>query len=811
MRRKRGVKEHGGEGQGMPGAHRTAIAVLVTANLAAFAATLHILRQLGQAETLSSSSFSQPDVDLTGLYEFSAQIVADDLDISGVYKDDAGVAPPGPEAAAAPSLPGSQAPRSQVKELFQIPAGATVDPKMAAAIAAIAQSPPAQQAAPQWRPVPGSATPVRPAPGQGPPMVGGPGKPAVLAPTGVLSAAVRTLAKEAVKLCPPCGAKVHGPLPTTLRAKWPSADACQWVEHPQMFLSDLSADIDFRYELSTAKEFCIELAHDCYGVTCEAPNRCTVRAGTHLTTSPNAAEVTHVKACGNTFYATAGQASTAEDARAGKCERDEAPAPPVSSGAEELQGAAIVILAHSRGDALKICLESLLSQEEIKLFKIFVSLDLKESVDSMTAVVKQAQRDSGVEINVWEVEKFVGDPAKHNKDQIAWFQYNAGKIAHHYWVAFERVFAQEKYKYAIFLEEDLVSAPDFLALFRSTSWILEQDPSIWCIGAWNDIGMSAAFSDQCRLTRTSYFPGLGFLLTREAWMRLRTMWPTAPTMGWDYWMRVGFRKEGKECIIPEVPRSRHLTSTGGSSITSNKQFKIFKSMALAQTESTCNLEGRCHQFGDVSYLLENKYAEWLSKAVTSLPKLPVEEIRIGAIMDRTQTYVVPYIFEEYGSIVEMVGIRPRGTKMAIPQDIRSEHYGLLQGRHLQSRARLLLVDRRSPLGYLPPAQQLRMRPDSLTVGGAKGLSCTAVCQQKQMQCNEREMHFINNCKTLETHFACEAGCAHQVGKELPVYVPDETQPTYRQCLVTFISPMKCESFHKSTARLCACIPVGGAR
>lgn len=134
-------------------------------------------------------------------------------------------------------------------------------------------------------------------------------------------------------------------------------------------------------------------------------------------------------------------------------------------------------------------------------------------------------------------------------------------------------------------------------------------------------------------------------------------------------MRVAFRKEGKECI-PEVPRSRHLISTGGSSITNNKQFKLFKSMALAQTESTCRLQGECQHFGDVSYLLEDKYAGWMSKAVKSLPTVSVEEIRAGAYLDRSKTYIVPYIFEEYASFVEVVGLRPKGTKMAIPSDIR---------------------------------------------------------------------------------------------------------------------------------------------
>lgn len=105
---------------------------------------------------------------------------------------------------------------------------------------------------------------------------------------------------------------------------------------------------------------------------------------------------------------------------------------------------------------------------------------------------------------------------------------------------------------------------------------------------------------------------------------------------------------------------------------------------------------------------------------------------------------------------------------------------------------------------------MQMSPRSMAVAGEKGQSCASACQAKQMTCNEREMHFINNCRTLEKFFGCEGGCAHQVGKELPVYVPDETQPTYRQCLVTFISPMRCDSMHKSTARLCACVSSPGS-
>jgi hypothetical protein len=785
MRRKRNAKEHSGPSETTPGVHRTAVAVLIGANLAAFAATLYVLRQLGQAETVIS--FAQPDIDFATLYEDNPPRIngfASDFDVSGFYKEE-------PSNIQLPAM-APPSPPSKTRELFQIPAGATVDPMIAETLEKIHRRAPSPQPAAPMPPHPISSIVIPP----------------TVAPL-VLSAQDRLEVQEAALACPPCSGKVRGPLPTTLHASWPNPSACQWEQHPRQFINDLTAGIEHRYDLQVAQEFCVELGDDCYGVTCEASaTRCTARSGRELQTS-HAGETSYVKVCGKTFYATAGRVGSLADAKAGKCEGGEATRETPPRDSEELQGAAIIILAHSRGDALKLCLDSLLMQKDIKLFKLFVSLDLQEAVPVMTEVVKKAEQQYNIEIKVWTVEKFVGDPSIHNKDQIAWFQFNAGKIAHHYWVAFERAFQTEQFKYAIFLEEDLVSAPDFIALFRSTAWLLEKDPSIWCIGAWNDIGMSAAFSDQCRLIRTSYFPGLGFLLTKSAWTRLREMWPTAPTMGWDYWMRVGFRKEGKECIIPEVPRSRHMIGTGGSSINNNKQFKLFRSMALAQTASTCDMNSKCRQFGDVSYLLEDKYAEWMSQAVKSLPTLPVEEIRIGATLDRSKTYVVPYIFEEYASIVEMVGLRPKGTKTAIPQDIRSEHYGMVHARHLQSRARILLVDKRSPLHYLPEAQQVRMNPNSMAVAAAKGLSCKQTCESKQMTCDNREMHFINNCRTLESLFGCEAGCAHQVGKELPVYVPDETQPTYRQCLVTFISPLRCETAHKSTARACACTSTSG--
>ena len=69
-----------------------------------------------------------------------------------------------------------------------------------------------------------------------------------------------------------------------------------------------------------------------------------------------------------------------------------------------------------------------------------------------------------------------------------------------------------KYEFAIFIENDLILAPDFLWFFRSTAPLLERDPSLWCVSSWNDNGFGEIVGDERRLFRTDYFPGLGWMI-----------------------------------------------------------------------------------------------------------------------------------------------------------------------------------------------------------------------------------------------------------------------------------------------------------
>ncbi|OLP79570.1 hypothetical protein AK812_SmicGene40128 [Symbiodinium microadriaticum] len=227
-----------------------------------------------------------------------------------------------------------------------------------------------------------------------------------------------------------------------------------------------------------------------------------------------------------------------------------------------------------------------------------------------------------------------------------------------------------------------------------------------------------------------------------------------------------------------------------------------------QADKKVEVAEPCAQFGNVSYLVAEDYDAWHRQAVAKAPRLDLKELKAqnGKPFKKLPKvlHVVPYVHEEFLQYAEAAGLSPRNTKGSIPADVRSEHYGTVVGRIVSQQVPLLMVDKRSQLGLLRPEEQLRFNVNFEVVPGSQGKSCVEVCQSRNAKCDKQQIYFLNDCNLLKKHFPCEAGCAHQVGKELPVYVPDPAQSTKGQCLITFISPATCEAKHKSTSRLCPC-------
>lgn len=363
------------------------------------------------------------------------------------------------------------------------------------------------------------------------------------------------------------------------------------------------------------------------------------------------------------------------------------------------------------------------------------------------------------------------------------------KIAAHFRFALSEVFGRHKYEYAVFIENDLSLAPDALWYFRSTAWLLEEDPSLFCVSAWNDNGFKGLVSNEQRLFRTDYFPGLGWMIRNDTWAKIKGIWPKNPTTGWDHWLRHGSGLRPRECIAPEVPRTHHFDDKGTNVKKGSQSAKLIAKMVVSNLAAG--------QLSDLAYLLKDQYDDQLTALATSS-----DFLASGTgldVMDAQKTYVLPYIREEYKVLARKLEIYSAQPRTA--------HRGMVLTRHPVSKAMVILVDRRQGSGILPEADLMTPNKE-LRIGSAdRGQNCDAFCRAHRMRCDASQLEFINHCSVLKQYFPCENGCGHQVGLEIPCYVHDPAIDTALQCLVTDEATPTCHAGHRSTSRLCACVPV----
>lgn len=102
------------------------------------------------------------------------------------------------------------------------------------------------------------------------------------------------------------------------------------------------------------------------------------------------------------------------------------------------------------------------------------------------------------------------------------------RITQHYRASLTATFnIYPEAQYVIVIEEDLDVSPDFFTYFSQTLPLLEEDPTIYCVSAWNDQGYEHTSSDPSLLYRVETMPGLGWILKRSLFKdELEPKWPT---------------------------------------------------------------------------------------------------------------------------------------------------------------------------------------------------------------------------------------------------------------------------------------------
>lgn len=590
--------------------------------------------------------------------------------------------------------------------------------------------------------------------------------------------------------CGWCRHSIHGVFPST--EPTPSERTCVWTFFPQRTIAAGELD-DTEIMLERAKSRCINLGHMCTGIVCRTNDRqCSVRGGTRLEETTDSYMHAYLPVC------------APKEVGNGACNAMEAPEAELTkvdfADNEELSGAALLVFSHGKPESLKTCMTSLAGLNGIGMFDIYISLDPFHQ-KTLPEISEIAEKTNGIQAKMVPNLELKATAHLNETSERARLM----EDAHYRYQTFDHIFRDQKYKFALFVEDFQVFAPDFLAMHRSAAWLLRADAAVWCVSAMNDLAVRA--TNECRLLQSSTFSGEGFLFSARVWNYIRTAWPKHLPVKWTKWMDTTFHRDSKVCVIPEVPRIRH-------SAPETLMERAKAEFAFAKKESTCQPQGPCNHFGDISYLIEKHYTKTMHAAAKQLPILHLtgDGSIEGGIegLHADQEYLLPINIEEYTlDFARMMGHWPNNDlyNSAWHETLQGDRHGLMDGMFEGFSARVLIVDRRSGHHYL--AKSLRIRPDK-HIGlrtSLEGESCTEACvRQGTHNCVWDQMVYYNSCRSMEGVFGCTEGCMPTDALRMPGLDLRKNSTTEKACLIPHNLEMndRCETEQPGISRLCPC-------
>ncbi|ROT73077.1 putative protein O-linked-mannose beta-1,2-N-acetylglucosaminyltransferase 1-like [Penaeus vannamei] len=132
------------------------------------------------------------------------------------------------------------------------------------------------------------------------------------------------------------------------------------------------------------------------------------------------------------------------------------------------------------------------------------------------------------------------------------------RISAHFRFALHTLFEEfPRANKAIIVEEDLLLAPDFFSYFNQTAWLLDADPTLFCVSAWNDLGALPHGQAPRPVYRVETHAGYGWMIPRML-EEIYSQWKKADKEhDWDVWLRSTEIRAGRECVVPDVSRTFH--------------------------------------------------------------------------------------------------------------------------------------------------------------------------------------------------------------------------------------------------------------
>ncbi|XP_067002975.2 alpha-1,3-mannosyl-glycoprotein 2-beta-N-acetylglucosaminyltransferase isoform X2 [Anabrus simplex] len=219
-------------------------------------------------------------------------------------------------------------------------------------------------------------------------------------------------------------------------------------------------------------------------------------------------------------------------------------------------------------------------------------------------------------------------------------------IARHYGWALNETFFRFSFNTVIIVEDDLDISPDFFEYFLGTFPLLKGDPTLWCVSAWNDNGKVGLVDENAPelLYRTDFFPGLGWMLTRDLWAELASKWPPSY---WDDWVRQPEQRKNRACIRPELSRTRTFGKVGVSNgHFFEKHLKFIKLNEKTVPFTQLNLD----------YLLKDNYDVQFVKQVYESPVITYQELKSGSIVHEGSVRIPYHTKDIYKRTAKMLGL-----------------------------------------------------------------------------------------------------------------------------------------------------------
>lgn len=377
--------------------------------------------------------------------------------------------------------------------------------------------------------------------------------------------------------------------------------------------------------------------------------------------------------------------------------------------------------------------------------------------------------------------------------------------------------------HAIVLEDDLDLSPDFLSFLLAFATSTSTDPGVGpaAISGWNDNGAARGVADAKGTMLTGFFPGLGWLLSREVWDEIAPLWPchcrregikggvggrrrkfpaaAAAPAGWDWWLRGEFHARGWYTLYPSLGRVAHRGGQG-TNVAPAQQKAVFKDARVADGSNALGPDEWAAERVSAR-VTEGAYRAWLDAHDREARSVSISDIHGGYLTGglRGRIGMHPPTEEAIFRVTFADdGFRKIASRLALWPHPR----GFFEGRlllPLKGGASLLLVREDASVGRRRSALKSGFLAD-------RNQSCADACGKRGGVCVPRAVAALNDCGALARAFGCRGGCVFETGVDIPaVVVADAPIETKSACVVTEdAGAIGCRGEFAHTRRACVC-------